>query len=87
MHGPPSESERAVLALLAGDLSQREIAACSTSPSTPWKPYVRTLYRKLGVSSRAEAVERARELGLLDAGSTTAPADVVRTHPGERALG
>jgi len=29
--------------------------------------HLRSIYRKLGVASRMQAVERARELGLLEA--------------------
>jgi LuxR family maltose regulon positive regulatory protein len=45
--------------------SLREIAqALYLSPNTV-KTHSRSIYRKLSVSSREEAVERGRELGLL----------------------
>jgi len=60
-----SERELTVLRLLATDLSQREIGAELFVSFNTVKSHSRTLFRKLGVSSRAEAVERARELDLL----------------------
>jgi LuxR family maltose regulon positive regulatory protein len=62
---PLSERELAVLRLLAGDLSQREIGAELFVSFNTVKSHTRTVFRKLGVASRAEAVERAREQGLL----------------------
>jgi LuxR family maltose regulon positive regulatory protein len=60
-----SERERELLPLLAGTLSQREIGAVLHLSFNTVKTHGRVLFRKLGVSSRAEAVARARELGLL----------------------
>jgi LuxR family maltose regulon positive regulatory protein len=66
-----SDRERTVLRLLHGTLSNAEIAATlSISPNT-LKTHIRHLYRKLGTTTRDQAITRARELGL--AGST-APA-------------
>jgi LuxR family maltose regulon positive regulatory protein len=63
--GMPSAAELRVLRLLASSLSQREIAnELYLSPDTV-KSHVRHLYRKLGVATRGEAVERARGSGLL----------------------
>jgi predicted ATPase/DNA-binding CsgD family transcriptional regulator len=58
--------EHEILARLAGDLYGREIAeALMLSPnSVKW--YIHQIYAKLGVSSRKEAIRRARELGLLE---------------------
>lgn len=62
---PPSEAELAVLRLLATDLSARQIGGkLFLSPNTI-RSHTRTIYRKLGVRSRAEAVARATALGLL----------------------
>jgi LuxR family maltose regulon positive regulatory protein len=62
----PSDAEAAVLRLLVTDLSAREIAAeLFLSPNTV-RTHIRAIYRKLGVSSRAEAVARATALGLVD---------------------
>ena len=60
-----SERERELLPLLAGTLSQREIGAVLHLSLNTVKTHGRLLFRKLGVSSRADAVARARELGLL----------------------
>ena len=61
----PSEAELAVLGLLGSDLSARQIAAeLFLSPNTVHS-HTRSIYRKLGVNSRAHAVARADTLGLL----------------------
>jgi LuxR family maltose regulon positive regulatory protein len=60
-----SERELAVLRLLAGKLSQREIAGELYVSFNTVKTHTRAIFRKLGAASRAEAVARARELGLL----------------------
>jgi LuxR family maltose regulon positive regulatory protein len=60
-----SERELAVLRLLATDLSQREIGAQLFVSFNTVKTHTRTVFRKLGVASRADAVEKAREQGLL----------------------
>jgi LuxR family maltose regulon positive regulatory protein len=62
---PLSQSELRVLRYLPTHLSAPEIASeLSVSLSTV-KTHMRNLYAKLGGHSRAEAVERARALGLL----------------------
>lgn len=54
--------ERDVLRLLAGRLTVREIATeLYVSPNT-LKFHLKTIYRKLGVGSRAEAAEVARRM-------------------------
>ena len=65
----PTEAELNVLRLLSTDLSQREIGARLYLSVNTVKTHTRTLYRKLGVTSREGAVERATALGLLDDGS------------------
>jgi LuxR family maltose regulon positive regulatory protein len=60
-----SERELAVLRLLATDLSQREIGSQLYVSFNTVKSHSRSLFRKLGVSRRGDAVARARELGLL----------------------
>jgi len=59
-----SERELAVLRLLAGGLSKREIGAELYLPFTAVHSHTKAIYRKLGVSSRLEAVARAHELGV-----------------------
>jgi LuxR family maltose regulon positive regulatory protein len=68
---PPSSPEEltdrelAVLRLLDSDLSRREIGAALFVSLNTVKTHMRAILRKLGASGRAEAVERARSLGLL----------------------
>jgi LuxR family maltose regulon positive regulatory protein len=57
--------EHEVLRLLATRLSRREIGQRLYVSLNTVKTHQRALYRKLGVESRAAAVVRARELGLL----------------------
>ena len=66
--GPASLSvaELRVLALLPTYLSFRQIGERFFVSNNTVKSQATSIYRKLGVSSRAEAVERAGELGLLD---------------------
>jgi DNA-binding NarL/FixJ family response regulator len=60
-----TEREVQVLGLLAGSLSAREIAAeLSRSPNTI-KAQTRAIYRKLGVSTRAAAITRGQDTGIL----------------------
>ena len=59
-----SDRELAVLRLLQTDLSQREIAARLFVSFNTVKTHTRSIFRKLDVSTRAEAVRRARGLGL-----------------------
>jgi ATP/maltotriose-dependent transcriptional regulator MalT len=60
-----SERELDVLRLLASSLSQREIAGELYVSFSTVKSHTRSIFRKLRVDSRADAVKRARELGLL----------------------
>ena len=61
-----SVRERVVLSrLVDGDTQQRISFELSVSPNTI-KTQVRSIYRKLGVSTRDGALQRARSLGLLD---------------------
>jgi LuxR family transcriptional regulator, maltose regulon positive regulatory protein len=60
-----SERELAILRLLAGELSQREIGSQLYVSFNTVKSHTRSIFRKLGVSTRAGAVERARDLGFL----------------------
>lgn len=61
----PTDAERRVLALLPSDLTRDQIAArLALSPSTV-KTHMWRLFRRLDATTRAEAVDRARERGLL----------------------
>jgi LuxR family maltose regulon positive regulatory protein len=60
-----SQRELQILRLLSGTMSQREIASELFISHNTIKTHLRTLYRKLDVSSREEAVDRARQAGLL----------------------
>jgi LuxR family transcriptional regulator, maltose regulon positive regulatory protein len=60
-----TERELSVLRMLAGELSRREIADALFVSLDTVKTHTRGIYRKLGASSREEAVGRGRELGLL----------------------
>ncbi len=66
--GPASLSaaELRVLAVLPTHLTFREIGERLFVSTNTVKSHAMSIYRKLGVSSRSEAVERAGELGLLD---------------------
>ncbi len=57
--------ERAVLRYLPTRLNNREISTDLYVSMNTLKTHLRSTYRKLGVESRAAAVERARHLGLL----------------------
>ena len=61
----PSEAEIRVLRLLATSLSTREIAGQLFLSINTVKTHAKALHQKLGTSSRAQTVARARELGLL----------------------
>jgi LuxR family maltose regulon positive regulatory protein len=60
-----TDRELSILRALAGQPSQREIAAALFLSLNTVKGYTKSLYRKLGAASRAEAVHRGRRLGLI----------------------
>ena len=60
-----SERELAVLRLLKSELSQREIADALFVSFNTVKTHVKSIYRKLDVATRPDAILRARELNLL----------------------
>jgi LuxR family maltose regulon positive regulatory protein len=62
---PLSERECAILRYLPTTLSNREIAAELFVTTNTVKTHLRSIYRKLDVARRREAVERARDLRLL----------------------
>ncbi len=61
-----TERERTVLRLLKGGLHQREIGRELHVSRNTVHSHIQSIYRKLAVSTRAEAVERTRELGLFE---------------------
>ena len=62
---PLTDREEEVLRLLQGTLSLREIGQELFLSANTIKTHARAIYRKLGVSTRQEAVERGREMGIL----------------------
>jgi LuxR family maltose regulon positive regulatory protein len=62
---PLTERELDVLRLLAAGQSNPEIARALYIEANTVKTHVKSLYGKLGVHSRVQAVRRARELALL----------------------
>ena len=62
---PLTPAERRVLELLPTQLTAAQIAARLFVTTNTVKTHTRRLYVKLGVTTRTEAVERARDLGLL----------------------
>ena len=63
---PPSARELDVLRLLSDGRSNAEIARNLFVEQSTVKTHLIHLYRKLNVSSRTQAIGRARTLGLLD---------------------
>jgi DNA-binding NarL/FixJ family response regulator len=59
-----SERERAVLALMAAGATNPEIAEALHLSKHTVKEHTSSVYRKLGVRNRTEAVQRAERLGL-----------------------
>jgi len=60
-----SDRERAVLELMASGATNPEIGAALHLSKHTVKEHSSSLYRKLGVRNRTEAVQRAQRLGLL----------------------
>jgi LuxR family transcriptional regulator, maltose regulon positive regulatory protein len=60
-----SERELGVLRLLRTELSLREISSELYVSLNTTKTHVKRIYLKLGVSSRADAVQKARELEII----------------------
>jgi LuxR family maltose regulon positive regulatory protein len=65
---PLTPAERRVLELLPTHLTDAQMAEQLFISRNTVKTHVKSLYRKLEVSSRTDAVGRARELGLLGRG-------------------
>ena len=62
---PLSAREVTVLRYLCSRLTYQEIAAALFVSLNTLKSHVRTVYRKLGVASRADAVDAGRRLGVI----------------------
>ena len=62
---PLSERELDVLRLLASELDGPDIARELVLSLNTVRSHTKSIYAKLGVNSRREAVRRAGELGLL----------------------
>jgi len=60
-----TDRELSILRTLQGDMTQREIGAALFLSVNTVKAYNKSLYRKLGVASRQDAVSVARQLGLI----------------------
>ena len=69
---PLTKREKEILTLLADRLTNREIADQLTLALSSVKWYVGQIHRKLGVTSRRQAVTQARMLGLIDNGALSA---------------
>ena len=72
-----TEAERRVLAYLPTQLSFREIGEQLLVSRNTAKTHAVAIYRKLGVTTRTEAVNKARELGMV-------PASAVETDEPDR---
>lgn len=59
-----------LLALVATGLTNAEISQAMFLAESSVKTYLKRVYRKLGISSRAQAVMRAVELGIAGPGAT-----------------
>ena len=69
-------AELRLLPLLATHLTFREIGERFFVSRNTVKSQAISVYRKLGVSSRSDAIERAAELGLLDESAVPQPQHV-----------
>jgi LuxR family maltose regulon positive regulatory protein len=63
--GPLTEREAAVLRLLRGTLSLREIGQELYLSQNTIKTHTRAIYRKLGVTTRRDAITRGQDTGIL----------------------
>ena len=63
--GTVSTRELVILRMLTGTLSERDIGRELYLSQNTVHSHVRSIYRKLGVSSRSAALDRARELNYL----------------------
>ena len=61
----PTERQRAVIALVAGGATNRDIASELGITERTVKYHLRSVFDRLGASNRAEAVARANDAGWL----------------------
>jgi LuxR family maltose regulon positive regulatory protein len=61
-----TERERTIASLLSGDRSESDIARQLFVSRDTVHSHIKSIYRKLGASTRRDAVARARDLGFLD---------------------
>ncbi len=73
--GPLTEREAAVLGLLGGSLSLREIGEELYVSQNTIKTHIRAIYRKLGVSTRHDAIAAGRD--IADSSADSGPASQV----------
>jgi LuxR family transcriptional regulator, maltose regulon positive regulatory protein len=66
-----SEREIEVLHFLRSSLSVSEIAAMLCVAESTVRSHIKSIYSKLGVHRRMEAVERAQALGLFESGQAS----------------
>jgi len=64
-NGALTRRELVILRMLTSRLSERDIGRELYLSHNTVHSHTRSIYRKLGVSSRSEALEQARELGLI----------------------
>ncbi len=78
---PLTRRERNILAHLADQKSNQEIARLETLAHSSVKWYVHQIYDKLQVNRRSDAIRRAREMGLLhpDPGSQN-PTSIIKNN-------
>ncbi len=62
---PLTDSELAVLRFLPSHMTNQEIAEALFLSINTVKTHLRSVYRKLGVTSRREAIARGRRLDLV----------------------
>jgi LuxR family maltose regulon positive regulatory protein len=72
---PPTPAELEILRLLATNLSQREIGKELFLSLNTVKTHTRNIYRKLGATSRQDAIARAVAAGRLDPSELPEPPD------------
>jgi len=63
---PLTERETEVLQLIAGGMSNKEIADSLGITINTVKGYIKNIYEKLGANRRVQAVSRAKELNILN---------------------